>query len=974
MRKWLLGFLLLALVAVPASAQQTGTILGKVAMDDGSVLPGVLVEATASVLPQPRQTVSGASGEYRLPLLPPGNYELTFTLQGMATQKRTAAVALQQDTLVNVTMALEAIQEQIEVVAQATLINTESAELGAAVTAETITALPVGQEYRDLVKLVPGVQYTEDGTRGPSAGGSGQDNTYNFDGVNVNLPLFGTLSAEPATHDIEQFAVVKGGADATDFNRSAGISLNSVSRSGTNAFRGSVSYQIQPESMIADRETTSASVFEEDKDWLTANFGGPIVADRLFFYVSYYAPTSTRENRANLYGEVPDYSSTRDEFFGKVTFAPTASILLNGSYRTSDRTDQHTSVSSESSAASTSSGGEATLDIAIIEASWVINDRSYATAKFTDFANETAGRPDNVLGFTPALDGSVDLNIAALDSQGRFTVPVPVTGQDAFNAFIQPLIDKYGYVENGVRKGGGRVGAYDEFNNQDFFRQSWQLGYDIMFGQSVAHELHVGYQWFKDEEDLYRISNGWGLVTAPGGRINCPSSATCAGQKVYYQAQVQQQGILDVPTINSQYESQNIELNDMIKWENFTFNVGLMVSNDKLYGQGLKEKEGTVSGFELAPGNKYLMHEIDFEDTLQPRLGAVWAYNGTNTMYANFARYVPAASSLPRAASWARNKAALINAYFDADGNFIGSTPEGGSSGKAFQEGLNPRTTDEYMFGTTKDLGNGWSGRAHARYRYSYNFWEDTNNNARIAYNPPEEIPRELYVPNLAQIQAEIGGSSYVIAELDGAFTKYYEAGLEAEWRNRNAYVRGSYVWSHYYGNFDQDNAASTGGLNDSNIFIGSSFIADGAGRQLWDFKYGDLRGDRRHQLKVFGYYSLPWNGTAGAYAIYQSGQPWELHSYEPYISQTTSTSDANRYAEPAGSNQTDDHYQLDLNYTQNFPIGDRFNIQARIDIFNVLDNQTGYNIQDNAHTANPGTPQTFFDPRKIQLAIKLEF
>ena len=278
------------------------------------------------------------------------------------------------------------------------------------------------------------------------------------------------------------------------------------------------------------------------------------------------------------------------------------------------------------------------------------------------------------------------------------------------------------------------------------------------------------------------------------------------------------------------------------------------------------------------------------------------------------------------------------------------------------------------MFGTTKDLGNGWSGRAHARYRYSYNFWEDTNNNARIAYNPPEEIPRELYVPNLAQIQAEIGGSSYVIAELDGAFTKYYEAGLEAEWRNRNAYVRGSYVWSHYYGNFDQDNAASTGGLNDSNIFIGSSFIADGAGRQLWDFKYGDLRGDRRHQLKVFGYYSLPWNGTAGAYAIYQSGQPWELHSYEPYISQTTSTSDANRYAEPAGSNQTDDHYQLDLNYTQNFPIGDRFNIQARIDIFNVLDNQTGYNIQDNAHTANPGTPQTFFDPRKIQLAIKLEF
>jgi hypothetical protein len=974
MRRWILGFLLVALVVVPASAQQTGTILGKVTMDDGSAVPGVLVEATAPVLPQPRQTVTGAAGDYRLPLLPPGAYELTFTLSGMATQKRSAAVALQQDTMVNVTMALEAVQEQIEVVAQATLIDTESSELKAAITAETISALPVGQEYRDLVKLVPGVQYTEDGVRGPSAGGSGQDNTYNFDGVNVNLPLFGTLSAEPATHDIEQFAVVKGGADATDFNRSAGISLNSVSRSGTNAYHGTLSYQIQPESLIADRETTSASVFEEDKDWLTANFGGPILADRLFFYVSYYTPTSTRQNRANLYGEVPDYKSTRDEFFGKLTFSPTASILINASYRTSDRTDEHTSVSGEASAGSTSDGGDASQDIAIVEASWVINDKSFATFKFTDFANPTVGRPDNILSLVPALDGSVDIDPLALQEMGLFSVPLPVTGQDAYNAFIAPIIERYGYTQDGVKKGGGRVGGASEFNNQDFYRQNWQLGYDLVFGGKVAHELHIGYQWFKDEEDLYRTSNAWGSVTAPGGRTKCPANTACAGQQIYYQAQVQQQGILDVPTIHSEYESQNVELNDSIKWDNFTFNVGVLMSNDKLYGQGLKEKEGTVSGYELAKGNKYMMHEIDFADTLQPRIGAVWAYSGVNTLYANFARYVPAASSLPRAASWARNLAALINVYFDKDGNFIGSSPEASSSGKIFDDGLKPRTTDEYMLGTTRELGNGWTGRAHARYRNSYNYWEDTNNDARLLFHPPEGIPAELYVPNLAAIRAEIGGSSYVIAELDGAFTKYYEAGLEAEWRNRNAYFRGSYVWSHYYGNFDQDSSAGTATANDSNIFMGSSNIADGAGRQLWNFKYGDLRGDRRHQLKVFGYYSLPWHATAGAYAIYQSGQPWEMHSYEPYISQTTSTSDTNRYAEPAGSHRTDDHYQLDLNYTQNFPIGDRFNIQARVDIFNVLDNQTGYNVQYNFHSANYGTYSTFYDPRKIQLAVKLEF
>jgi hypothetical protein len=124
----------------------------------------------------------------------------------------------------------------------------------------------------------------------------------------------------------------------------------------------------------------------------------------------------------------------------------------------------------------------------------------------------------------------------------------------------------------------------------------------------------------------------------------------------------------------------------------------------------------------------------------------------------------------------------------------------------------------------------------------------------------------------------------------------------------------------------------------------------------------------------VYGSYVLPWKSSVGAYAIYQSGQPWEMHSYEPYIAQTTSTSDTNRYAEPAGSHRTDDHYQLDLNYTHAFPIGDTFRIEARVDVYNVFDNQTGYNIQDLAHTANPGTPQTFYDPRRFQFALKLEF
>jgi hypothetical protein len=285
---------------------------------------------------------------------------------------------------------------------------------------------------------------------------------------------------------------------------------------------------------------------------------------------------------------------------------------------------------------------------------------------------------------------------------------------------------------------------------------------------------------------------------------------------------------------------------------------------------------------------------------------------------------------------------------------------------------MTPRTTDEFLLGTARQLGTRWSARLYGRYRESDHFWEDTNNNARIAFNPPPGIPRELYIPDLNEMRAQIGsGSTYVIAELDGAYTKFWEVTLESEWRGDRSYVRGSYTWSDYYGNFDQDNSTTA---NDANIFIGSSFIADGAGRQLWDLKDGTLRGDRPHLLKLFGYRQVPWNATVGAYFVFQSGQPWETWSYEPYISLTTSTSDTNRYAEKAGSRRTESHWQLDLNYTQNFRLGERINLQLAADLYNLFDEQTGYNITPHFHDSNYGKPRNYFDPRRVQLAARLQF
>ncbi len=970
MKKFLAVLVVLAVAfglgSAAVFAQQTGTIEGKVTLADGSAVAGVTVEARSDVLPQPRTTTTSASGEYRLPLLPPGQYEITYKLGDLAPATERALVLLQQTTFKNVTLSPEAVVEAIEVVAEGTpTIDTTSSELKTAITDETIDALPVGQEYRDLIKLIPGVQYSEDNVRGPSAGGSGQDNAYQFDGVNVALPLFGTLSAEPSSHDIDQIAVVKGGANAVDFNRSGGFTINSVSKSGTNSYHGQVSYQVQPKSTTSTREkSANTSVFEEDKDWATLSAGGPVVRDRLFFYGSYYRPTSKKGNSSNAYGSVPDFESTRDEYFGKLSYTPLPNLSLNGSYRDSSRENDTTAVGAFA-AASTALGEEATLGIAIAEGSWIINDKSFANFKFTDFANETSARPDTRFGFSPTLGQRLD--VANLDTQGFLNVPLPIANQAAYNAFINPLIQRYGFDRNGVRTGGGQVGGASTVSDNDFFRQSFQAGWNLLFGQKITHELHLGYQYSKDEEDLQRTSNGWGSISVPGGRT------TFNGRPVFFEAAVDQMGLVGaggVPLIHSEFVSHSVEINDQIRLDNWTFNLGLLASNDIFYGQGLRETSGNLSGFTLAPGKKYKMYDIGFGELLQPRVGATWAYNGRDTLFANWARYNPAASSLPRAASWDRNLARTIRAFFAADGTFIGSDPLAASSGKFFDDDLDPRRVEEYLIGTSRQLSANWVGRAHARYRYANNFWEDTNNDARIAFEAPAGIPRELYVPNLAAVRGEIGGSSYVIAELDGAFSKYYEASVESEYRSSKVYFRGSYVWSHYYGNFDQDNTTTD---NDQAIFVGSSNLADGAGRQLWDRKYGNLRGDRRHQLKLYGSYDLPWQASVGAFAIYQSGQPWETWDVEVYRRLTTSTSDTNRNAEPAGSRTTDSHYQIDLNYTQNFQVG-RYNFQLRGDLFNATNNQTGYNIQNQKSRAGFGTARSFYDPRRLQVGVKFEF
>lgn len=974
-----------------AFAQQTGEVTGKITGPDGLPLEGVLVEARGDVLPGTRTSTSNANGTYRLQLLPPGNYEITFTSPSGEAQTVSSQVLLEQRKTLDFQVGSTE-EERIVVYGQRLTTSTNSS-LGNSLNAEALNVLPTALEYNTLLRLIPGVQVTSDSVRGPSAGASGQDNGYKYDGANLSVPLFGILASEPSTHDVAHVSVERGGARAVGFNRNAGVTLNTESKSGTDEFKGDVTYRLQKGSLQADDEDGLST--EDDISYITVGVGGPLIEDQLYFYGSYYNRDSSEENGENRRGAVPDITTERDEYFGKFTWTPIDDILINASYRSSEVVSTNQGIG-EFNPVSTSLNEINEFEVLVLNGSWIINDATTFNISYADTKQSSGSFPDTDLGFRGQSGGS--LNIADLASQGFFNVPdLEIrTGADAgeqalidaYNAGAAPLIAQYGI--NGEALGG--VGAGSTLNDNAYLGETFEVTLDhIIDVGNVTHELHIGFQSEEGSEELFRVSNGWGSIVYGGGLLFDDSTLIAPdGDPIpvgtVYRATVQTRGFdaggLTGPLVSTS-KSKTIAVNDTIYWDDFTFDVGFLLSQDEIIGQGLRRAD-TTSGYEEARGESYVMKKVGFSETFQPRFTATWDYSETASAFASFARYNPAVSSLARAASWDRNTGGSTTfVYFDDNGNFLDSQTNVSSTGKLFADGLNPRTVQEFIVGHETAWRDNWTIRNHLRYRRTWNYWEDTNNNSRIVYDCadyqrrtagfsdlyPDLVaaaaacqfdspdPKELYIP----VNNLIGEGTYVIAQLDNAYTKYLEASLEVDYNSDTFFSTSSLVWSNYYGNFDQD--GTTRFNNDQGTFIGSSNIADSWYGQLWgSFTDGKLRANRTWQFKSYGAYQFPWNGSLGYLAYWQSGHKWE-HQWASTF-----------YLEPRGSRETPSHWQLDLNYSQRFTVGEDFGLLLRLDVFNVFDKQTGYNPQPRYNSSELGVYRSHENPRRVQMTVAFSF
>src|SRR5581483_5338566 len=228
------------MLAMPAAAQVTGSIAGTVRDSSGAVLPGATVTVKGPSLQRESASVTTTGdGTYRIPLVPPGIYEVTVELSGFNAQtRRNIEVALNQQTTLDFALPVAGVAESVVVAAEAPLIEVSRSDVGSTVQQRTIDALPLnGRNFTDLIALVPGAKPDPNLTSGGDIEIFGERAgavSYLVDGAENNDPVNGGNALRYTQDSIKEFEVITTGYEA-EFGRAQGGVANIVTRSGTNA-------------------------------------------------------------------------------------------------------------------------------------------------------------------------------------------------------------------------------------------------------------------------------------------------------------------------------------------------------------------------------------------------------------------------------------------------------------------------------------------------------------------------------------------------------------------------------------------------------------------------------------------------------------------------------------------------------------------------------------------------------------------
>lgn len=315
-----LGLILGLVFFAPNVLAQTfnATVVGKVTDANGASVPGAAVTMTQKGTNRTYTTSTNDSGEYVVPQLPPGDYNLKISASGFKIAVN-ENLTLETDTTSRVNIVLEtgSINETVTVTAEPSVINTETSDKGEVITQKQVQDLPLnGRDFQDLALLVPGVYprpSEDDQGQGVAAAGSRTDATnFILDGTTNRSDRNGAVGVNTSVDSIQEFKVSTSNYSA-EFGRVAGAQINVVSKSGTNRFSGTLFEYLRndyfdaidvfadPNDGKALRRNQFGGSLGGPMPFFNFGEGGPAFnsgKDRTFFFVSFEKTLQVRSENA----------------------------------------------------------------------------------------------------------------------------------------------------------------------------------------------------------------------------------------------------------------------------------------------------------------------------------------------------------------------------------------------------------------------------------------------------------------------------------------------------------------------------------------------------------------------------------------------------------------------------------------------------------------------------------------------------
>jgi len=728
--------LLLLAAAVPALAQlQTGDLYGSVADDKGQPLPGVTVTLTGVGAPQVQ--VTDEQGQFRFLNLYPGTYAVRAELQGFSPIDY-PDIAVQVGRKANLRVTLNAaIREEITVTGESPLLDERKLTQGSNVSTVELAKIPTARDPWSLLSQAPGVLVDRINVGGNESGqqsnflgigATGRDNTFAVDGVIVTD--MNAVGASATYFDFGAFEEVQFTVSSTDVTvATSGVTINQVTKRGTNEWRGNGRFLRTDGTYQADPFLPNGNRIDKVDEW-GVDAGGPLWKDHLWAWGSY--------GESNIGNILPSTDPARPDQLDRTILRDT-NFKLNFQAGPSNSGVVHY---------------------------WTNNKLKYGRGAGPTRAPETTEDQTTPQDTSKAEDTWVatpNLVFDALYSHnpGKFTL-TPEGGLDA-DIFVD---------SHNVRRG-----TWFDFKQDATIDQARADASYFFDTGAVDHQLKFGGS-YRDQENHSNTVWPHGKIVWSGNLFGLDPGFAAVGFQRNRSV-----------GIDSRYKSAWIQ--DTMTHDRWTINAGLRYDRQNLKNLASADA-GNPEAPGVEPGAPPLIPPISFPgndvggftwSTIQPRVGVTYALgeDRKTLLRASFSRYAEQLGQLPLASRASPLGYSYAYFYFeDANGNLrldpgerpslyfgyaVGINvdhPSSLESANVNDPNLGPTLTDEVSLGYERGFGANFAGGVTLTYRNIHDIPEtrllvtDETGKVRLATRgdwvqtggPDPDVPGFVCTPN----------------------------------------------------------------------------------------------------------------------------------------------------------------------------------------------------------------------------------